>query len=271
MKTINGDAWVISGLGCVTADFLQGNDLLELQLCKECMFQPTDRRPSCKNWKSTFKNGQKTASYQIWYNKTRFFQYAQVKLTPPNSKDTYHSMFRKARILLEAIFNIFSMGARTNFWYIEKTIEAKILKLAFLIIMTENIYQELQKSLKEEHELLIQALQHLINGWTDFRFNAKTNALNNLNMDLKLYTILSGWYVTESPNTTFTNIQNDEGESDVRSKNPSKKLDENYPYFRDIYRAYADYLNSRAAILNNSLTFYNSITYIIFKSNQEPV
>ena len=35
-------------------------------------------------------------------------------------------------------------------------IEAKTLKLIFLIIMTENIYQELQKSLKEEHELLIQ-------------------------------------------------------------------------------------------------------------------
>ena len=60
----------------------------------------------------------------------------------------------------------------------------------------------------------VQALQHLVDGWTDSRFNAETNALNNLTMNPKLYTILSGWYVTESPNTTFTNIQNDEGESD---------------------------------------------------------
>jgi hypothetical protein len=35
-------------------------------------------------------------------------------------------------------------------------IEAKTLKLAFLTIMTESIYQELQNSLKEEREILIQ-------------------------------------------------------------------------------------------------------------------
>ncbi|CAB4495398.1 unnamed protein product [Rhizophagus irregularis] len=37
-----------------------------------------------------------------------------------------------------------------------KAIEAKTLKLAFLTIMTESIYQELQNSLKEEREILIQ-------------------------------------------------------------------------------------------------------------------
>jgi hypothetical protein len=35
-------------------------------------------------------------------------------------------------------------------------IEAKALKLAFSIIMTESIYQKLQDSLKEEREILIQ-------------------------------------------------------------------------------------------------------------------
>src|SRR4051794_23823396 len=35
-------------------------------------------------------------------------------------------------------------------------IEAKALKLAFSIVMTETIYQELQESLKSEHDILIQ-------------------------------------------------------------------------------------------------------------------
>jgi hypothetical protein len=36
-------------------------------------------------------------------------------------------------------------------------IEAKALKLAFSITMTENIQQELQETLKKEREMLIQA------------------------------------------------------------------------------------------------------------------
>ena len=59
----------------------------------------------------------------------------------------------------------------------------------------------------------IQALRHLIDGWIDFRFNTETNALNKLITDPKLYTILSGWYATESP-FIFTNIQNNEDKSD---------------------------------------------------------
>jgi len=57
----------------------------------------------------------------------------------------------------------------------------------------------------------------------------------------------------------------------VKSKGLSKKLDENHPFFRDLYRAHADYLNSSAAILDKNLEFYNSITYTILKSNQEPI
>ena len=56
----------------------------------------------------------------------------------------------------------------------------------------------------------IQALRHLIDGWTDSRFNTETNALNNLTTDPKLYTILSGWYATES---LFTPT-NEEDEND---------------------------------------------------------
>ena len=57
----------------------------------------------------------------------------------------------------------------------------------------------------------------------------------------------------------------------VKSKGLSKKLDENHPFFRDLCRAHADYLNSSAAILNKNLEFYNSIMYTILKSNQEPI
>ena len=59
----------------------------------------------------------------------------------------------------------------------------------------------------------VQALRHLIDGWKDPRFSTRSNALNNITMDPKLYTILLNWYATES---SFTNnIQNDgEVESD---------------------------------------------------------
>lgn len=59
----------------------------------------------------------------------------------------------------------------------------------------------------------VQALRHLVDGWMDPRFNARTNTLNNLATDPKLYTILSDWYATESP-FIFTNIQNDDYEND---------------------------------------------------------
>ena len=58
----------------------------------------------------------------------------------------------------------------------------------------------------------IQALRHLIDGWTDSRFNTRTNGLNNLTTDPKLCIILLGWYATEN-SSAFTNIQNVEDES----------------------------------------------------------
>ena len=57
----------------------------------------------------------------------------------------------------------------------------------------------------------------------------------------------------------------------VKSKGLSKKLDENHPFFRDLYRAYADYLYSSAAIMNKKIEFYSSITFTVLKSDQEPI
>ncbi|CAG8754218.1 301_t:CDS:2, partial [Funneliformis caledonium] len=101
---------------------------------------------------------------------------------------------------------------------------------------------------------------------------------------LKLYAILSGWYVTESP-FTFMNEENNDiiamvcynknfidislynqwDVKKIKSKGLSKKLDENHPFFRDPYRAYADYLYSSAAIMNKKIEFYSSIAYTILK------
>ena len=48
-------------------------------------------------------------------------------------------------------------------------IEAKTLKLAFSITMTENIYQELDESLKKEREMLLQVSFFLYCGQNRFR------------------------------------------------------------------------------------------------------
>ncbi|RIA83963.1 hypothetical protein C1645_832989 [Glomus cerebriforme] len=224
-----------------------------------------------------------------------------------------------ARTLLEAIFNVFSMAGENKFLLFPNNftnlpnlhVNIYLLQYArnFATLvntavgvkeMVHRIFKGMVSHMNSKVVELnltwgyntVQALQYLIDGWTDFCFNAETNMLNNLTINLKLYTIILGWYITESPNTTFTNIQNDEdiiftichvenfidislnnqwNAKKVRSKDLLKKLDENHPYFQDLYRAYDDYLNSRTAILNNSLTFYNSIAYTVFKSNQEPI
>jgi hypothetical protein len=60
----------------------------------------------------------------------------------------------------------------------------------------------------------LQALRHLIDGWVDPRFGTRTNALNNINTDPILRTILSGWYATESSSTIINNQKNVEDEID---------------------------------------------------------
>uniref|UniRef100_U9UVI7 BAH domain-containing protein n=1 Tax=Rhizophagus irregularis (strain DAOM 181602 / DAOM 197198 / MUCL 43194) TaxID=747089 RepID=U9UVI7_RHIID len=141
----------------------------------------------------------------------------------------------------------------------------------------------------------LQALRHLIDGWTDPRFSTRTNALNNINTDPILRTIFSGWYATESLSITINNQKNVEDERDdsitvchdenfidisfsnkwnnkkVRSMGLSKKLDADHPFFRDLYEAYTGFLDSKATLLNKNLEFYGSITYTVIKSNQDNI
>ncbi|CAG8776097.1 23752_t:CDS:2, partial [Cetraspora pellucida] len=71
--------------------------------------------------------------------------------------------------------------------------------------MTESHYKELQETLENEREMLIQANPH---------FSTRTNAINNLVMDPNIYTMLSSWYATATKSLpTFTSNQNVENES----------------------------------------------------------
>ncbi|CAG8599120.1 4995_t:CDS:2 [Racocetra persica] len=40
---------------------------------------------------------------------------------------------------------------------------------------------------------------------------------------------------------------------------------------QDLHRVYADYLNSKAALLYRNLEFYDSIIYTILENNQDPI
>ncbi|CAG8821183.1 3116_t:CDS:1, partial [Cetraspora pellucida] len=59
--------------------------------------------------------------------------------------------------------------------------------------------------------------------------------------------------------------------SKVESVGLSKSLDTKHPFFQDLYKAYDDYLNSKAALINKKLEFYNSIMYTVLEDNQDPV
>ncbi|KAF0538291.1 hypothetical protein F8M41_007976 [Gigaspora margarita] len=51
----------------------------------------------------------------------------------------------------------------------------------------------------------------------------------------------------------------------------SKNLNIKHPFFQDLYKAYDDYLNSKAALINKRLEFYNLIMYTVLEDNQDPV
>ncbi|RIB05103.1 hypothetical protein C2G38_2047880 [Gigaspora rosea] len=57
----------------------------------------------------------------------------------------------------------------------------------------------------------------------------------------------------------------------VESVGLSKNLDVNDPFFQDLCKTYADYLNSSTTLINKKLAFYNSITYTVLESNQDSV
>ncbi|KAF0484408.1 hypothetical protein F8M41_023010 [Gigaspora margarita] len=136
----------------------------------------------------------------------------------------------------------------------------------------------------------IQALRHLLDGWVDPQFNTRSNTMNKLAMDPNLCTIFSGWYATENPSVFMSNedVQNkrdvchDKNFIDisfgskwdnrkVESIGLSKNLDVNHPFFQDLCKTYADYLNSNTTLINKKLAFYNSITYTVLESNQDLV
>ncbi|CAG8553066.1 8312_t:CDS:2 [Gigaspora rosea] len=57
----------------------------------------------------------------------------------------------------------------------------------------------------------------------------------------------------------------------VKSVGLSKNLDINHPFFQDLCKTYADYLNSSTILINKKLEFYNSITYTVLESDQDSV
>ncbi|PKC54996.1 hypothetical protein RhiirA1_446940 [Rhizophagus irregularis] len=141
----------------------------------------------------------------------------------------------------------------------------------------------------------IQALRHLIDGWTDPRFNTRPNALPKLIADPNIYTILTAWYATENFNTINSQEFEDKQDDDniticchnsnfidislnsrwsakkVNDRGLSKKLDYKHPFFQDISVSYREHFNSKEAILNRKLEFYNSISYTVLKDGQDPI
>ncbi|CAG8804245.1 25377_t:CDS:2, partial [Gigaspora margarita] len=140
----------------------------------------------------------------------------------------------------------------------------------------------------------LQTLCHLVGGWLDPRFNTRINAINNLAKDPNFYTILSGLYATENQ-SVYMNDQNIEDESNdvtivchnknfidislsgkwnnnkVKGMSLSKNLNIKNPFFQDLYKAYDNYLNSKAALINKRLEFYNLIMYTVLEDNQDLV
>ncbi|CAI2193619.1 8903_t:CDS:1, partial [Funneliformis geosporum] len=51
----------------------------------------------------------------------------------------------------------------------------------------------------------------------------------------------------------------------------SKRLDDKYPLFQNLSRSYLEHFESKAALLNRKVDFYNSITYTIIEDKQDPI
>ncbi|CAG8836019.1 9882_t:CDS:2, partial [Gigaspora margarita] len=125
-------------------------------------------------------------------------------------------------------------------------------------------------------------LRHLLDSWVDSQFNTRSNTMNKLATDPNLYTIFSGWYATENLSVFMSNkdVQNKRDDKNfinilfgskwdnrkVESIGLSKNLDVNHPFFQDLCKTYADYLNSSTILINKK---HNSITYTVLESNQD--
>ncbi|GES99006.1 hypothetical protein GLOIN_2v1880882 [Rhizophagus clarus] len=147
MQTLYGKAWVIGGIGCITADLPQGNDLAGVKRhganhgCRTCNVlnsqytnpsydyvknarfkqQTNERIAEIKNQSSKRDQDRLAIEYGLIepgsFNVLKWDQHIQ---TP---QDAYHSMAGKARTLLDATFNIFNANGEKEFLKYWKCIE----------------------------------------------------------------------------------------------------------------------------------------------------
>ena len=57
----------------------------------------------------------------------------------------------------------------------------------------------------------------------------------------------------------------------IKSMGLSKRIDDKHPFFRDLSKLYLDHFESKGALLNKKLDFYDSITYTVLKNEQESI
>ena len=140
MKTLNGFAWVIGGLGCVTADLPQGNDLADVKRhganygCRTCNIsndqytnpgydfmknarfhhQMNEQFIEIRNQHSKVNKERLATKYGLVepvgpFNILQWDRHIQIP------QDAYHSMAGKAGILLDATFNVLNSSGEDTF------------------------------------------------------------------------------------------------------------------------------------------------------------
>jgi len=147
LETVNGDTWVIGGLGCVTSDLPQGNDLAGIKRhgathgCRTCNAS-TDQLTSLdynhvKNARFNQQTEERLEEIRSQHSKTESDRLAtEYGILKPGAfdvlkwdrhlqtpQDAYHSMAGKARTLLEATFNVFNTSGENAFLEYWKSIE----------------------------------------------------------------------------------------------------------------------------------------------------
>lgn len=148
MRTLYGNAWVIGGLGCVTADLPQGNDLAGVKRhgathgCRTCnvtsnqltnpnydyvgnarFHQITEQQfLEIENQRTKTTREQLATEYGLVVSRGSFnvLKWDRHIQTP---QDAYHSMAGKARTLLEATFRILNVNGEKAFIEYWKNIE----------------------------------------------------------------------------------------------------------------------------------------------------
>ncbi|CAG8836020.1 9883_t:CDS:2, partial [Gigaspora margarita] len=128
IKTLIGDAWVVGGVGCITADLPQGNDLADYtnfnyDYMQNAHFhqQMEERFTKIESQYSKAEREHLEVEYGLAKpGPLRILKWDQHIQTP---QDAYHSMGEKARTLLEATFNTFNVKGESAFLKHWKDIE----------------------------------------------------------------------------------------------------------------------------------------------------